>query len=1095
MSVRRRATPAAYLAEPRLWLVVAYDNPGADPDRRTRFLDALTPILPAAGGLMVVEAVYSGADPLPDLGCRQLRVPCDEVLWQQERLLNLGFAEVPPGAEFIAWVSPGASLDDPAWMRRAVERLLAGTRVVQLFDQVEPAAPGPAACPHCQPAGAFGWATHAGRLREHGLYDRSLTGDNAILIAHAFAGQPISGCVTRRLGHGTLAHRDYQAWAALVPGDRMAALPGSVVRVPAEVRRNRVHNEGRLVARRSRFDPAVDLELNSDGAWRFRAGRPDLVEWAASYFTGQPIDGPDHGSVPDREREAADFVKAGRYDEARAILEPQIEAGVAPSACLRLLGQMEARGGNWAQAAELYDEALACLDADYRTHLDLAEAMQALECDEWLPAAELACFAADALEPPGRSMAQDLTGTADERYAAGRFEEAGALYDYLLRHHPDDDSIRAQLATCQLYQGHARTALTTVESRPGGTAQDERSLLVRTQAYLDLGLVKPAVAVLRRLVAEVPPDAVTLRLLLTALERDGTLHEVDGLDQLVATQEPREWFELSVRLALLRHDDEALRRLYNPDRGFDVDAGDPVLRDEVVALTLRRDFTRVERLLALVGRARPDDVDLLIAVLDAAIARQDWDRAAGLVAHAERTWSSPLPALLRVRQLTIDCVRLDVDAADARLQSWSEIPDLAWSIVAALQAVQGRWDDVLALLHDGVDRGLDIRAPLFLESVTKAVRATSRYAEAIAVVDRALETWPTEHLLTFRDRLVAEAALAFSVGRSGWDPFGEEIRSPLIADRAARLARGLSRAPALAGDRTIYLCSDANYLPGTVVALFSLLRNNPGIGHRAKVQVVVSDDAVLLAEPVIEAIGTAYATSITIVPASLIAAESVELRTSWGSFTPTLGLSGAAYYRVFMVMHLLASGAGGRALYIDSDTCVGGGIQRLLDSDLAGMPLGTRRELDLPEILAAAARLDVPPESYFNSGVLLFDLAHPDLPAAVAHALDFAAHKPELLTFVDQCALNVAFLGRTAELPPECNFYLRQEDPPPSPLLEPTILHFLARPKPWDPAYRTDNCRPWLREFELLSQVVDPADLRAVMAGIFPATGPTDQVG
>jgi lipopolysaccharide biosynthesis glycosyltransferase len=316
----------------------------------------------------------------------------------------------------------------------------------------------------------------------------------------------------------------------------------------------------------------------------------------------------------------------------------------------------------------------------------------------------------------------------------------------------------------------------------------------------------------------------------------------------------------------------------------------------------------------------------------------------------------------------------------------------------------------------------------------------------------------------------------------------DDIQWDLYAQRAAVLGRTLSRGLPKPTGHTVYLCTDANYLPGTMVAIFSMLRNNPGIGQRARLRVVVADGAMSLAESVFGQIAAAYGAEIEIEAASRLVTGDHTLRTSWGSFTPGHGLSDAAYYRIFMATQLVAAGETGRALYLDSDVVVGGGIDRLLRLDLAGQPIGVRRELPLPEILAAAHKLGIPEDVYFNSGVLLIDLEHPDLADALARSMDFAIHKPELLTFVDQCALNVGFLGRTAALPPEANFFLRQDDVWAADW-EPTVLHFLARPKPWDPAYPSGHARRWLHEFDLLGQIVDSADLRPVMAAIFPATG------
>lgn len=1078
-----------------MWVLSAYDNPASDPRHQELFLRTLAPIMDTAGGVVVAEAVYPGGTELPDLPCRHLRYPCREVAWQQERLLNMALDEVPEGAEFVAWISNEVLFEDPTWMQQSVERLQTGAGALALFDPQGFAGRRASHCPACQPGATFAWATETAPLRESRLYDRSLTGENAQLIAHALTGLRSVGCVTARLGHGTPAQRDFESWAEQLPVQARSCLPGRIAPIPQPIRRNSRHNEALLGGRRIRFDPTLDLEFTPEGLHRFPDDRTDLTDWARAYFRGERAGGGAPTAHRGGQVAATRLLRAGRVGDARDLLHGLIGDGVAPSQCLRLLGQVEAREGNWVEAAEFYDEALSCMDADIRAHLDLAEAMQHLGCDDWAPVAELRCFAADATGVPSSTMIAQLTRTADRRYEFARHAEAEVLYGYVLRHHPDDNRVRGRLADCQLRAGEPRTALTTLEGRSPSRAPNGPDVRLRARIYLQLGLIQPAAAILRDLIAREPPHAETIRLLFTALELGEAIDELAAPGALVRGLEPAERFELSLRAALSRGDDHEVARLYEGERGPAVDAGDPVLSATIRSLTKDRDFGRIDRLLSITGRTRPYDADLLITAIDAVMAQQDWARASELVAHGELAWPDADDARLRVRQLMVDCLSLDLEAAEARLHGWGtleEIPEIATPPVAALLAARGRWEEVLDLFRDRIERDYEVRAHLFLECVVKAARHTGRYAETVDLVDQALGTWPAQGLWDFRDRLIAEMDLALALGRTPPDPAPtEQIRSPFYAERTALVSRTLNRNPPPAGQRTIYFCTDYNYLSGTMVGLFSLLRNNPTVGRRARLQVIVSDDARPIAEPAIEEVGAAFATTITVVPASDLVSDEYTFRTTWGAFTPGHALSDAAYYRIFAAARLLESGTGGRGLYLDSDICVGGGIERLLDFDLRGMPLGARPELPLPEIHSAARRLNVPLESYFNSGVLLFDLTHPDLAEGLTNAIDFAVHKPELLTFVDQCALNIAFLDRATDLPPECNYFLRQEDAWRL-TWEPTVLHYLARPKPWDPTYRGSNCRRWLQEFELLGQVVSPEHLRAVMAGMFPSTGPQD---
>jgi lipopolysaccharide biosynthesis glycosyltransferase len=165
-------------------------------------------------------------------------------------------------------------------------------------------------------------------------------------------------------------------------------------------------------------------------------------------------------------------------------------------------------------------------------------------------------------------------------------------------------------------------------------------------------------------------------------------------------------------------------------------------------------------------------------------------------------------------------------------------------------------------------------------------------------------------------------------------------------------------------------------------------------------------------------------------------------------------------------------------------------VEQILSFDLRGQPLGARLEADLPEIDRAAIRLGIEPGKYFNSGVLLFDLDHPDLAPSLARSVEVAVHQKDLLTFVDQCALNLAFRDHYTALPESFNWYLRQSTSVEAIPPDPVILHFLARPKPWDPAYSAVHCMRWVREFVQLAALLTPALRRRLLASQFPQVSP-----
>ena len=181
-----------------------------------------------------------------------------------------------------------------------------------------------------------------------------------------------------------------------------------------------------------------------------------------------------------------------------------------------------------------------------------------------------------------------------------------------------------------------------------------------------------------------------------------------------------------------------------------------------------------------------------------------------------------------------------------------------------------------------------------------------------------------------------------------------------------------------------------------------------------------------------------------------------------------------------------------RALYLDSDLCVGPGLSAFLDFDLKGQPLGARIDVQREDTSQAARRLNVAPETYFNSGVLLFDLAHPDCAVALERTIDAALNRQDTLSFQDQCALNYGFQNLCTALPEELNFFVRQTTEPQDLAREPVIRHFLARPKPWDPSYPSVNCMKWIREFAAMANIVSPDLLKNLLSVQFSEKSEND---
>jgi lipopolysaccharide biosynthesis glycosyltransferase len=173
-------------------------------------------------------------------------------------------------------------------------------------------------------------------------------------------------------------------------------------------------------------------------------------------------------------------------------------------------------------------------------------------------------------------------------------------------------------------------------------------------------------------------------------------------------------------------------------------------------------------------------------------------------------------------------------------------------------------------------------------------------------------------------------------------------------------------------------------------------------------------------------------------------------------------LSRAVFRRLFL--DAVLPGEYERFVTVDSDMLVvRPGLSRLIELDLGGRPIAAAFDMiflmDFRDDLLArrfqAARralgldLDTP---YFNAGLMTIDRAawrDQKLTERVTHAL---STEPERYPFLEQDALNATLRGDFAPLSPRFNFMgdfllLDLER-----VIEPSVLHFVNAPKPWEVA-------------------------------------------
>ena len=744
---------------------------------------------------------------------------------------------------------------------------------------------------------------------------------------------------------------------------------------------------------------------------------------------------------------AACLRSAGRWSEAVAAYEALVEE-FADDGRLRLaLGQVRQEAGFVDAARQALQTAVTKSLRDPDLLVQIARAMR--RADD--PQGAQATLRLALEEKPTHFMAlAELGGLATRR---GDYEgalkwlrEAAALAT-----DPARTNLEIEIAQVLRRMGRRAEALAACEALAAAAPENGRLLLHLGQLQHELGRREAALETLRA-AAAAATDTNLMTQISRTLRTERLFGEADALMRRAWEQAPDN-FDVLTELALVA-------------RGANDD----------------------ERALQWFHRAaaeRPEDPTTAFEVATTLHHLNRTSEADALMRQAEAMPGADAHESFRLRRLRRLCDAFQFDAALTCLKEFDAAKPLPAGAVAsgmALYAARGDWADVLRLLRDeaSLRTGSASISPsnTMLEAIGRAARALAAQEETVGWLRR-WEASSLPSVVNLIEQLVEERAVLALVDVRAALPDVEQT-SAMRRNRARRMAAMLEiREPAPKG--TVYFCTDRNYLLGTLVAMSSLLRHNRSAVRNCRLYVFCSEDTVAIAAPLLTQLAAAYAVTIETVSAADLGRPHKGFRVDWGAFTPGHRLSDAAYYRILAAIWLAETKNAERAVYLDSDTVVGPGFVDLLRTDLAGQPLGARTE-EWRRIVRAARKLGVAPERYFNSGVLLLDLDHKQALAGLVGALEFAVQKPELLSMLDQCALNVAFQHRTTPLPAGFNYYLRPEDPADQIPADVRVYHLLGRPKSWDPAYDTLNNARWLDEFASLADVYSSAQMRLFLA-------------
>jgi hypothetical protein len=250
----------------------------------------------------------------------QLRAGKEGVIWQKERLFNVGLSHLPPACDSLAWLDCDVVFDNPNWVAETMA-LLQRYAVVQPFSISVRLPPGQTttkiqAANHPsydrRPSSGyaytygqasplvdymftghtgFAWAARRSLFDGLGFYDKMVVGGGDVILACGFYGR-LTNRFTHLLPDGLV--KDQQEWikamSARVRGSVSFARGGLLHLWHGSPRSRRITSRFRLLTKHS-FHPCEDIKQTDQGYFVWAGSKPGLQKGVAGHFWLRNEDG------------------------------------------------------------------------------------------------------------------------------------------------------------------------------------------------------------------------------------------------------------------------------------------------------------------------------------------------------------------------------------------------------------------------------------------------------------------------------------------------------------------------------------------------------------------------------------------------------------------------------------------------------------------------------------------------------------------------------------------------------------------------------------------------------------------------------------
>jgi hypothetical protein len=328
---------ASEITNPTFWVICAYFNPSQSKNMHKRYIDFYNNLKKQGANILCVELTFGNNKPelLNSQADILINRKSNAIMWQKERLLNIGLENLPTNCDKFSWVDIDIKFEDPNWINKTKD-LLNQYCIVQPYSVIINLSKNKqqlhekdltlglmdgqksfgfaygikkfgkellttkfilnSESKHMKAHPGYAWAARRSVFKNVGLYDRLILGSADALIAHGFYGN--KNCfLTEDKFCSESMQKDQHEWIEKIYKNvkgSVGFLEGNIYHVWHGSFKNRLFEQRREILKKHNFQPKTDIHLDNNKCWRWSSDKHEMHLWIKKYFWYRNEDGKIH---------------------------------------------------------------------------------------------------------------------------------------------------------------------------------------------------------------------------------------------------------------------------------------------------------------------------------------------------------------------------------------------------------------------------------------------------------------------------------------------------------------------------------------------------------------------------------------------------------------------------------------------------------------------------------------------------------------------------------------------------------------------------------------------------------------------------------